>query len=66
MPAKSQPRCVKNRWGEGTTCDSEPKTSVSNEMEAKLAAMKAERDKQDLQMVAPAVIVVPIPTQQTK
>ena len=66
MPAKSQPRCVKNRWGEGTTCDSESKASVSNEMEAKLAAMKAERDKQDLQMVAPAAIVVPIPTQQTK
>jgi len=63
MPAKSQPRCVKNRWGEGTTCNSESKANVSNEMETKLAAMKAERDKQDLQMVAPAVTVS---TQQTK
>ena len=65
MPAKSQPRCVKNRWGQGTTYDSEPKTSVSNEMEAKLAAMKAERDKQDLQMIAPPVTVT-VSTQQTK
>jgi hypothetical protein len=34
-------------------------------MEAKLAAMKAERDKQDLQMVAPAVTVT-VSTQQKK
>ena len=66
MPTKSQPRCVKNRWGQGTTCDSEPKTSASNEMEIKLEAMKAERDKQDFLMTTPSATVVPIPTQQTK
>lgn len=47
-----RPACVANRWGQGT-CSDKPKTSVSKEMEAKLAAMKAEREKQD-QLFSPA------------
>lgn len=46
-----RPACVVNRWGQGT-CSSEPKTEVAKEMEAKLAALKAEREKQDQQLVS--------------
>jgi hypothetical protein len=46
-----RPACVANRWGQGT-CSSERKTEVAKEMEAKLAALKAEREKQDQQLVS--------------
>ena len=50
-----RPACVANRWGQGTcSTDKEPKTSAAKEMEAKLAAIKAEREKQDQQLARPS------------
>jgi hypothetical protein len=47
-----QPACVKNRWGTGTcsnqdTTNKSASTNTSKEVNAKLAAMQAERRKQD-------------------
>jgi hypothetical protein len=39
--------CALRRWGSGTPCSKEPDTAANKEMAAALAAMKAERDKQD-------------------
>ena len=39
--------CALRRWGSGTPCTKEPDTAAKKEMAAALAAMKAERDKQD-------------------
>jgi hypothetical protein len=46
------PRCTSCRWGSGTT--SEKPTVGSKEMEAKFAAMQAERVKQDTLFFAAA------------
>jgi hypothetical protein len=40
-------RCALNRWGPGTTCERPINTESSKELQAKIAAMKAERAKQD-------------------
>jgi hypothetical protein len=48
-----RPACVANRWGQGTCSSDKPKTEVAKEMEAKLAALKAEREKQDLLLFTP-------------
>jgi len=56
-----RPACVANRWGQGTCSADKPKTSTAKEMEAKLAAMKAEREKQN-QLFVPA----PTPSQPPK
>lgn len=40
-------RCGLNRWGPGTTCERPINTESSKELQAKIAAMKAEREKQD-------------------
>ena len=40
-------RCALNRWGPGTTCERPINTESSKELQAKIAAMKAEREKQD-------------------
>jgi len=40
-------RCALNRWGPGTTCERPINTESSKDLQAKIAAMKAERDKQD-------------------
>jgi len=39
--------CAIKHWGTGTPCVKESNTAASKEMAAKLAKMKAERDKQD-------------------
>jgi hypothetical protein len=41
------PSCVRNRWGTGTCTPDKPTTSASKEMNDKLAAIQAERQKQD-------------------
>lgn len=40
-------RCALNRWGPGTTCERPINTEAAKELQAKIAAMKAEREKQD-------------------
>jgi hypothetical protein len=40
-------RCAVNRWGPGTTCERPINTESSKDLQAKIAAMKAEREKQD-------------------
>ncbi len=40
-------RCALRRWGSGVNCTKEPDTAASKEMGEKLAAMRAERDRQD-------------------
>jgi hypothetical protein len=39
--------CAIKQWGRGTPCVKESNTAAAKEMAAKLAQMKAERDKQD-------------------
>ena len=39
--------CALRRWGSGTPCMKETDTQAKKEMAAALAAMRAERDKQD-------------------
>ena len=40
-------RCALNRWGPGTTCERPINTEAAKELQGKIAAMKAEREKQD-------------------
>jgi len=47
--------CALRRWGTGTPCVREPATAAAKEMSDKLAAMRAEREKQDGMWSAPAV-----------
>ena len=39
--------CAIKQWGRGTPCVKESHTAAAKEMAAKLAQMKAEREKQD-------------------
>ena len=39
--------CAIKHWGTGTPCVKESNTAASKELAAKLAQMRAERDKQD-------------------
>jgi hypothetical protein len=39
--------CALRRWGPGTPCEKSADTPAAKEMAAKLAAIKAEREKQD-------------------
>ena len=39
--------CALRRWGPGTACVKEPDTQAKKEMASALAAMQAERDRQD-------------------
>lgn len=41
------PACTQNKWGTGTTKDREPDTDAAKEARARMAAMMAEREKQD-------------------
>ena len=41
------PACTQCRWGTGTTKDREADTDAAKEMKARLAAVMAERDRQD-------------------
>jgi hypothetical protein len=40
-------RCGVNRWGPGTTCERPVNTEASKEFQQRLAALEAERIKQD-------------------
>lgn len=40
-------RCVRNKWGTGTTCEKVPETSATKEINSRLATMVAEREQQD-------------------
>lgn len=40
-------QCARKRWGAGTTCERPPNTPASNELQDRLAKMKAERESQD-------------------
>jgi hypothetical protein len=40
-------QCARKRWGAGTTCERPPNTPASNELQDRLAKMKAERENQD-------------------
>ena len=41
------PACTQCRWGTGTVKDREPDTDASKEVKARLAAVMAERERQD-------------------
>ena len=40
--------CALRRWGSGTPCSKEPNSESGKEMKLSLAAMQAERDRQDM------------------
>jgi hypothetical protein len=40
-------RCALNRWGAGTTCQRPINTESAKELQLKMAAIKAERERQD-------------------
>ena len=45
-------RCVRNKWGAGTTCEKVPETSATKEINSRLATMVAEREQQDKMWVS--------------
>lgn len=47
------PPCTQNRWGSGTTCDKQPTTEGAKEIKDRLAAVMAERNKQDSMWLEP-------------
>lgn len=47
------PACVSCKWGTGTTCERQPNTGASKELESKLKQMMAERTQQDVAWFAP-------------
>jgi hypothetical protein len=47
------PACTQCRWGTGTTKDRESQTDAAKEMKARLAAVMAERDRQDCMWLEP-------------
>ena len=40
-------RCGVNRWGPGTTCERPINTESAKDLQLKIAAIKAERERQD-------------------
>jgi len=46
--------CALRRWGPGTPCTREPGTPAKKETAAALAAMRAEREKQDAMWQQPS------------
>jgi len=69
-------RCVRNKWGTGTTCEKVPETSATKEINSRLATMVAEREQQDKMWVtarpldersaAPSVQVTAVPLTTAK
>lgn len=49
------PACTQNKWGSGTTTDRVPDTDTSKEVKARLAAVMAERNRQDCMWTMPSV-----------
>jgi hypothetical protein len=68
--------CARRRWGEGTPCTRDPATPAAKELTDKLAAMRAERERQDVffgggvgvgaPTAAPAAPAAPQPTDRAK
>lgn len=54
--------CALKRWGTGTPCVREPATAAAKEMSDKLAAMRAEREKQDGMWSAPVIEATAVST----
>ena len=52
-------RCVRNKWGAGTTCEKVPETSATKEINSRLATMVAEREQQDKMWVSAAAAAAP-------
>jgi hypothetical protein len=50
--------CALRRWGSGTPCTKEPDTAAKKEMANALAAMMAERERQDIMWNPPQEVVV--------
>ena len=50
--------CALRRWGSGTPCTKEPDTAAKKEMANALAAMVAERDRQDTMWNPPQEVAV--------
>ena len=48
--------CALRRWGSGTPCVREPDTAAKKEMATALAAMKAERERQDTMWTQPTQV----------
>ncbi len=57
-------QCARRRWGPGTTCEKQPQTPASKELQDRLAQMKAERNNQDGMWNEP-VAVAAQPLQKT-
>ena len=47
------PACTQCRWGTGTTKEREPVTDAAKEVKARLAAVMAERNRQDCMWLEP-------------
>lgn len=45
--------CALRRWGSGTSCERPADTPAAKEMAARLAAMQAERQRQDTALYPP-------------
>jgi len=45
--------CAVNRWGPGTTCERPKNTEAVKEMKDRMAALQAERAKQDQMWIIP-------------
>ncbi len=58
--------CALRRWGTGTSCGPRTDTPASKEMAAKLAAMQAERQRQDAAWGPPAAATEPQPEPEPK
>jgi len=48
------PACTQCRWGTGTVKDREPDTDAAKEVKARLAAVMAERERQDCMWTTPS------------
>ena len=53
--------CALRRWGSGTPCTREPDTEAKKEMATALAAMKAERERQDTMWTQPTQVAAEKP-----
>jgi hypothetical protein len=56
-------QCARRRWGPGTTCEKQPDSPASKELQDRLAQMKAERTNQDGMWNEPVTTVKQVQTQ---
>lgn len=50
--------CALRRWGPGTCSVKEPVTAAATELKGKLAAMQAERQRQDALFGSPTTVLI--------